>query len=83
MYSIMSNSEKLQQAFSKALHIDISKVTDALTYNSIPEWDSVAHMILVTELETVFDVMLDTDDILDLSSVEKARQILAKHAVEF
>lgn len=79
----MSNNSKLNDAFAQSLRIDLTRITDELTFNTIEEWDSVAHMALVTEIETVFDVMLDTDEILDLSSVVKAREILAKHGVTF
>ena len=79
----MSNREKLVQAFASALVIPDTMVSDNLTYESIPQWDSVAHMALVIELESLFNVMLDTDEILAMSSVAISRDILAKHGVEF
>ena len=54
----MSNYKKLVAAFVTSLGITEDFVKDDLRYNSIPEWDSIAHMTLVAELETVFDVML-------------------------
>ena len=78
----MTNQEKLFQAFATALNIELSTVQPELTYNTIPEWDSTAHMILIAEIEGVFDVMLDTDDIIDMSSVAKAMEILAKYDVQ-
>lgn len=78
-----SNHHKLQQAFAEALAIDVSLITDSLAYNSIPQWDSTAHMLLIAELENSFQLMLDTDDIIDMSSVAKAREILARHGVLF
>jgi acyl carrier protein len=77
------NEQKLKEVFVGALGIDESQVTDELTYNSIPEWDSVAHMALVAEIDDIFDTMLDTDDVLDLSSFAKAKEILAKYDVTF
>jgi acyl carrier protein len=77
----MSNDAKLKTAFATALGIEPGAVTDALAYNSIPEWDSIAHMALIAELEQTFNVMLDTDDVIDLSSVAKSREILAKYGV--
>jgi len=77
------NNEKLFNAFSKGLKIDRSKISEDLTYNTIPEWDSVAHLALVAELELAFDIMLDTDDIIDMNSVGKAKQILTKYDVTF
>ncbi len=79
----MTNNEKLVHAFVEALQIDPTLVTDGLQYNSIREWDSVAHMTLVAALEEVFEIMLDTDDIIDMSSFAKAREILEKYDVTF
>ncbi|GAC15201.1 acyl carrier protein [Aliiglaciecola lipolytica] len=79
----MNNLEKLKKAFSESLAIPLEQVTDNLTYNTIPEWDSTAHMILIAELENQFNVMLDTDDIIDMSSVAKAKDILANYEIEF
>ncbi|VEE63435.1 Uncharacterised protein [Shewanella putrefaciens] len=72
-------NEKLIQVFATALAIDSQRITPDLAYGAIPEWDSTAHMILVAEIEAQFDVMLDTDDIIDMSSVAKADEILAKY----
>ncbi len=79
----MNNEQKLTQAFVNALGIEQPSVTDELTYNTIPQWDSTAHMVLIAELENTFDVMLDTDDIIDMSSVAQAKVILAKYDVSF
>jgi len=79
----MNNSKKLTQVFTEALGIKKEIITDDLQYNSIPEWDSVAHMALIAELEDVFDIMLDTDDIIDMSSPAKAKEILTKHDISF
>jgi acyl carrier protein len=78
----MSNKIMIK-CFVDALGISEETVADDLEYNSIPQWDSVAHMQLVAALEEAFDIMLDTDDIIDMSSVAKAREILKKYNVEF
>jgi acyl carrier protein len=79
----MTNEQRLREAFADALAIEIGLVVDDLRYNTIKEWDSVAHMTLVAALEEAFDVMLDTDDIIEMSSVARAREILARHDVLF
>lgn len=77
------NTKKLKSVFAETLEIDEIQVTDDLTYNSIAEWDSVAHMALVAEIDDQFDIMLDTDDVLDMSSFAKAKEILAKYDITF
>ncbi len=79
----MENQEKLIKVFAEALGVKENIIVDDLQYNSIPEWDSVAHMSLIAELEETFDIMLDTDDIIDMSSPAKAKEILAKYDVAF
>lgn len=73
----------LIQCFAESLGIPAEKVTDELQYNTIPQWDSVAHMTLIAALEDAFEIMLDTDDIIDMSSVAKAKEILARYEVSF
>lgn len=71
----------LNTIIAKALLIEPARVTDDLRYNSIPEWDSVAHMALVADLEDAYGVMLETDDIVGMSSVAKIRETLGKYDV--
>lgn len=77
----MNNTEKYVQAFVEALEIDATSVA-GLEYQSIPQWDSVGHMGLVAAIEDAFDIMMDTDDIIDFSSYEKGIEILKKYDVE-
>ncbi len=77
------NPDKLHECFSRALGIPRERVTDDLAYNTLKEWDSVGHMALVVELEGEFDVMFDTDDILGMSTVAKAREILTRYGTSF
>ncbi|MED4350950.1 acyl carrier protein [Schinkia azotoformans] len=77
------NEQKLRQIFSESLGIAEDQVTDDLQYNSIEEWDSIAHMALIAAIDDGFDIMIDTEDVIDLSSFAKAKEILTKYGVEF
>ena len=79
----MNNKQKYDQAFIVTFSIDESKLDDDLEYNTIPEWDSVGHMGLIAELEEVFDIMMEMDDIIDFSSYKKGFELIAKYEVEF
>jgi acyl carrier protein len=78
----MDNKEKLVDAFAQALNIDKSKINDDLKYQGIEQWDSIAHMVLIGQIEEAFDISLETDDVLDLSSFGKAREIVSKYGVK-
>ena len=74
----MTNLEKYNEAICKALEITNDKL-DGLKYQQIDTWDSVGHMTLVSNLEDAFDIMMETDDIIDFSSYEKGKEILTAH----
>ena len=77
----MTNLEKYINAFAEALEVPAEEVP-ALVYGESAAWDSVGHMTLIATLEDAFDIMVDMDDIIDLSSFEKGKEILAKYDVE-
>ena len=77
----MTNSEKYDQAFIETIGVTADQLNADLLYQSVPAWDSVGHMQLVAALEDAFVIMLDTDDIIDLSSYDKGKEILAKYDV--
>lgn len=79
----MTNLEKYNNVFCETLQLTEDKLAD-LNYQGVELWDSVGHMTLTAALEYAFDIMLETDDIIDLSSYEKGIEILKnKYDVEF
>lgn len=77
-----ATERKLRDAFLAALGVAADTDVATLAYRSVPEWDSVAHMQLVAAIEAAFDIMLDTDDVLALSSYAVARSIVGRHGVD-
>jgi hypothetical protein len=77
----MEHLDRLGAVFRRSLGLSGDAAVDGLEYRSIPQWDSLAHMALVAAIEDEFDIMIDTDDVLDLSSYTKAVALLEKHGV--
>ena len=76
----MTNQEKYLNAFTEALEVSPAEAP-ALAYGQSKAWDSVGHMTLVAALEDAFDIMMEMDDIIDLSSFDKGKEILRKYDV--
>lgn len=74
----MTNLEKYNKAFCESFEITEDQLS-GLQYQQIELWDSVGHMTLVANLEDAFDIMMETDDIIDLNSYEKGKEILKEH----
>ncbi len=77
----MTNLEKYNAAFIDSLGVEEQQL-QGLTYQSVDTWDSVGHMQLIATLEDAFDIMFDTDDIIDFNSYEKGKEYMAKYDVE-
>ncbi len=77
----MTNLEKYNEAFTESFGVTAEQLPN-LEYQGIPEWDSVGHMQLIAALEDAFDIMFDTDDIIDFSSYEKGKEFMSKYEVE-
>lgn len=79
----MTNYEKYLNVFTKMFSVTEEEAVK-LEYQGIPDWDSVGHMELVAEIEETFDIMMDTDDIIDFNSFEKGKELLSKnYTIEF
>lgn len=79
----MTAEDKLRAAFVEALGLPPEVEVTATRYRETRQWDSVAHMQLVGAIELAFDIMLETDDVIGMSSYQKAREIVGKHGVAF
>ncbi|HXD94494.1 MAG TPA: acyl carrier protein [Bacteroidia bacterium] len=77
----MTNIEKYNQTFVSSFSVNEQQLS-TLNYQSVDGWDSIGHMRMIAELEEVFNIMIETDDILDFSSYSKGFKILKKYGIE-
>ncbi len=77
----MALIDRLRALF--VLEMDLGDDVDVenLQYRDIDQWDSVGHMALVAAIEDEFDVMLDTDQVIDMSSFKVALEMLRSMGV--
>jgi acyl carrier protein len=75
--------QRLREVFRTSLDLPAGTPVDDLQYQDNEKWDSLAHMSLVAAIEDEFSIMIDTDDVINMSSFEEAVRILAKYGVEF
>ncbi len=79
----MIELQRLREVFRTALDLPEDSPVDDLHYQDDDKWDSLAHMSLVAALEDEFSVMIDTDDVIGMSSFAEAMRILGKYGVDF
>jgi len=78
----MTNLEKLNSIFCEVFSVDASALGADFDKNSVEGWDSVHQLSLTSAVEDEFDIMLDAEDILECTSYENVKTILAKYEIE-
>ena len=77
----MTNLEKYNDVFCRVLNVNVDVLNEDFTFKTVPQWDSVAHLSLISELEEVFDVFFESEDILHYGSYENGKKILEKYGI--
>lgn len=70
---------KLETLIAEALSTPEASLQDSTELRSIPAWDSMTHIVLITRLEESFGVQLTGDEIADMKTVGDARRFLREH----
>jgi acyl carrier protein len=76
-----STNKKLKTILAKILLMDESKISDEMSRNTVKEWDSMAHLMLISEIESTFEVTLDDDDIMTIQTVADIKNALKKFGI--
>lgn len=78
----MANLEKYNQAFIEVFGVEESALGSNFNKDSVDGWDSVHQLNIIALLEESFDIMLDPEDIMELTSYEKGKELMAKYEVK-
>lgn len=78
----MANLEKYKSLLAEVFDTDVANVKEDFSKETVDNWDSIHQLNIITVLEETFDVMLDPEDIVELTSYEKGIEILKKYDVE-
>ncbi len=79
----MDNLKKYNEVFCKVLGVTEASLNERFTFKDVPQWDSVAHLSLISELEETFDVFFESEDILHFGSYLNGIEIMKRYGVEF
>ena len=79
---IMENIEKYNNAFVQVFGVKAEELNDGFGKDTVGEWDSVHQLSLISELEEAFDIMFDPEDIMEMTSYAKGKELLKKYEVE-
>ena len=77
----MENLEKYNNAFVEVFGAKVEELNDDYSKENVGEWDSVHQLTLISIFEEAFDIMFDPEDIMEMTSYAKGKELLAKYDV--
>jgi acyl carrier protein len=78
-----NNHDKIIDIVSKILLVDKEEITNKLSRTDSEAWDSMTHLVIISELEQNFGIILEDDDIAAMNTIDDIKTILAKYEVSF
>ena len=72
---------RVEEVVASVFSVDPSEVTDQSSKETIPEWDSMGHLSLVTSLEERFKISLAIADAMDMTNVGQIKRVLKNYGV--
>ena len=80
----MTNLEKLNQIFCEVYSVEESALNEKFVNTNVETWDSIHQLSMVAAIEEAFDLMMDAEDILEMTSYENVKQLLtSKYEIAF
>ena len=76
-----SAEKRLREILAKVLLLDDSEINDELSRDDVEEWDSLAHLMLINEVESAFQVTFGDEDIISIRTVGDLKRVLKRLGV--
>jgi len=70
-----------EDVVSKTFGVGRSSITDATSNQSVADWDSLGHITLVLELESVYGVSFSPEEALEITNVAAIKKALERRGV--
>jgi len=74
-------SDALTDLFARCLDVTVDELSEGSSPDNTPQWDSMAAVQLVTEIEATFSVQLRARDIMKMRTIGLARTVLRDKGV--
>lgn len=73
------SKNRLLEIFSQVFEVDIKQVPE-IEYQSVPEWDSIGHMMMISEVEDAFGISIEMDDVINISNFDECLEVVNKYS---
>ena len=74
----MNNKERYDRIVNEIFELNGMPINESMTRGNTEKWNSLLHLTFVTAIEDEFEIMLDTQDILNLTSYRSEERRVGK-----
>jgi acyl carrier protein len=75
----MNIEKKVKEIVSKVCEIDTTEVNDDSSIGKYPQWDSVGHLAILSEVEETFNINFEAEDMMDIENVNDIIMMVKKN----
>ena len=68
--------DKLVDILTRVFRIERDEIKDDLKRKDFEPWDSMAHLMLVSEVETEFEIFFEDEEVVDIWTVADLKKLL-------
>ena len=68
---------KIREIIASIFEIPVTKLPASFIQTDIENWDSIGHLRLIVELESEFQVQFEPDEIGEMNSYDKIKEIVS------
>jgi acyl carrier protein len=70
---------QLVSILADVFQVELPASLEDVTQDELEEWDSFNHLRLVSDLEEIFQMTIDDEDIPDMTSLKRVEALLQRH----
>ncbi len=71
-------NNRLLNILSKILLLEKNEIKDDLRRKDFEPWDSMAHLLIVSEIENEFGIFFEDEEVVDIWTVGDIKELLTK-----
>ena len=71
--------DSLKRVLGKVFEMDENEITSDLTPEKVVLWDSLHHLKMVTEIESVFEIRMTMKEIRGMTTFGKIKEVVESH----
>ena len=82
MKNTLEVSDKIFKILSRILKIPLNKIDDNFEMNKVSQWDSVAHLDIISTFEDEFNIQFDASEVSKLINLKNIDKIIQQKIKE-